>query len=240
MKRSRHHKTAITVYAVLSIALLGISVWWSYRRYLSPGVEPSAAIYPTRGLDLSGHNGDIDFDEVKRAGYSFVILKASEGVSFVDKSFHKNYAAAREAGLKVGAYHFFRFDCDGRLQANHFLNTVRDMTFDFPLGLDVEESGNPEWRDKRLIIKSLREAISHIELRNYNTMIYTNKSGYRKFIDGEFADIPLWICSFSDPPGPDSWYLWQYTHRGSVPGVKGHVDINILSPRTDSPITKKY
>lgn len=235
MKLKRRHTISIAIYCLLGISLLGFGAWWGYRRYLSPGIEPSVTIYPTRGLDLSSHNGEVDFNEVRDAGYSFVILKASEGVSFIDKSFHKNYTAAREAGLKVGAYHFFRFDCDGRLQANHFLNTVRDMQFDFPLALDVEESGNPDRHDRQQVIKSLRDAINHLALRGHDPVIYTNKSGYRKFIGSSFADIPLWICSFSDPPGPDRWYLWQFTHRGTVPGVKGHVDINILSPDATLP-----
>ena len=236
MKLDRHHKIILTVYAILVVTLLGIGAWWAYKRYLSPEIEPSVALYPTRGLDLSGHNGDIDFHQVRHAGYSFVILKATEGISFIDKSFYRNYTAARQAGLKVGAYHFFRFDCDGRTQANHFLTTVGGMAFDFPLVLDVEKSGNPDGHNKQSVIKSLRDAIDHLALRDYQAVIYTNKSGFRDFINNEFTDIPLWICSFSDPPGPDKWYLWQYTHRGSVPGIKGHVDINILSPDVTLPI----
>lgn len=213
------------------LSVIGVGSWWGYRRYLSPGIEPSTVEYPIRGVDLSAHNGDIDFEAVRDAGMSFVILKATEGQSFTDKKFIENYNAARRAGLLVGAYHFFRFDCNGRVQANHFLNTIKGLEFDLPLALDVEEWGNPEGHDKADIINSLRQAIEHIELRDHRVMLYTNKGGYRKFISTNFPEYPLWICSFSDPPGPDSWYLWQYTHRGSVDGISGHVDINILNSR---------
>lgn len=213
--------------AILTVAIAGS--WWGYRRYLSPGIEPSATLYPCRGVDLSGHNGDVDFEAIKRAGMSFVILKATEGVSFNDKMFHTNYKAAREAGLKVGAYHFFRFDCDGRIQANHFLNAVKGLEFDFPLTLDVEEWGNPSGHQEEEIVRSLSDAIRHMELHGHDVMLYTNKKGYRKFISTDFPGYPLWICSFSDPPGPDRWYMWQYTHRGRVDGVEGRVDINILN-----------
>jgi len=218
----------LPVMGSLVIAVMAVVVWWGYRRYLSPEIEPSYSIYPIRGLDLSAHNGDVDFEAVKSAGMSFVILKATEGVSFLDKKFLDNYHAARKAGLKVGAYHFFRFDCDGRVQASHFLHAIKGLEFDFPLALDVEESGNPDGHERDVVVTSLRQAIKHLELRNYDVMLYTNKGGLRKFISTGFSDYPLWICSFSDPPGPACWYIWQYTHRGHVDGVSGCVDINIL------------
>ncbi|MCM1449397.1 MAG: hypothetical protein NC082_03575 [Clostridiales bacterium] len=226
MIRGRHIFLTATCLAALIIVVAGS--WWGYRRYLSPGIEPSVILYPKRGIDLSAHNGKVDFEAVKSSGISFVMLKATEGVSFNDRMFRDNYNAARQAGLKVGAYHFFRFDCNGRIQANHFLNIVRDLEFDFPLALDIEEWGNPSGHKDNDIVESLSAAITHLELNGRQVMLYTNKKGYRKFISTDFPDYPLWICSFSDPPGPDNWYMWQYTHRGHIEGVEGHVDINIL------------
>lgn len=229
LTRTRILVTA-SVFAIL--AMTATACWWGWRRYLSPHIEPSDILYPTRGIDLSAHNGDVDFEAVKDAGMKFVMLKASEGVSFTDRKFSDNYRQAREAGLKVGAYHFFRFDCDGAVQANHFRNVIRGLELDFPVALDVEESGNPQIYDNDSIVKALSHAIRHLELNGHQVMLYTNKRGYRRFIS-HFPDHPLWICSFSDPPGPDSWYMWQYTHRGRVNGVKELVDINILSRPLD-------
>lgn len=229
MKFTRHKILLISL-GVLALLVACVGGWWGYVRYLSPQIEPSVAIYPVRGLDLSAHNGDVDFEAVRRAGYGFVMLKATEGQSFVDRRFDENYAAAREAGLLVGAYHFFRFDCDGRVQANHFLITIKDKEFDFPLTLDIEESGNPSGHENEEVVSTLKAAINHLELRGHDVMLYTNKGGYRKFVSANFPDYPLWICSFTDPPGPANWYMWQYTHRGHTEGVDGKVDINILSP----------
>lgn len=230
MKLTRRRILTIAL-GIVVLAVAGVGSWWGYVRYLSPDISPSYVMYPTRGLDLSAHNGDVDFEAVKRSGVSFVILKATEGESFADKRFEANYAAARDAGLLVGAYHFFRFDCDGRVQANHFLNVIGDREFDFPLVLDVEESGNPAGHRREEVVATLREAISHLELRGYDVMLYTNKGGYRKFVSSDFPGYKLWICSFTDPPGPAEWYMWQYTHRGHVDGVDGQVDINILNPQ---------
>lgn len=205
-------KILLVVILLLLVVVISIAGRWCYRRYFSAAIEPSRIEYPERGLDLSSHNGKINFKAVKEAGYSFVILKASEGTSFIDKSFRDNIILAREAGLKVGVYHFFRFDCDGRLQANHFLNTIRGYEFDFPLVLDIEESGNPSGHDREDIIKSIQEALEHIQLHDYNVMIYTNKSGYRKLIESNFPDYQLWICSFSDPPGFPINGIYGNTH----------------------------
>lgn len=232
MKKTTRRNIIITLLVALPLLLggLGSAGWWSWRRWFSPAIQPSEILYPTRGLDLSAHNGAIDFNAVRSSGISFVVLKATEGVTFCDAAFDRNYRAARAAGLKVGAYHFFRFDCDGRVQASHFLRAIKEHPLDLPPVIDIEESGNPAGHDDRDIRHNLASAIDHMQLRGINPIIYTNKGGLKRFIQGDFDDIPLWICSFTDPPGPDKWYLWQYTHRGSIPGIKGHVDINILNP----------
>ena len=227
MKLTRN-RIIILVIVCITLIVLACGAWWGYRRYLSPRIQPSPVEYPVRGVDISAHNGEVDFEKMKQAGIDFVMLKATEGISFIDKKFEENYEKARQAGLRVGAYHFFRFDCDGRVQAFHFLNTIGDRIFDCPLALDVEESGNPAGHTRRDVVNDLQSAITHLELRGNDVMLYTNKRGYNRFISRDFPDYPLWICSFRDPPGPDRWYMWQYTHRGSVPGVSGHVDLNIL------------
>ncbi len=233
MKITRNRILGTTALLVFTTIIATVS-WWGWRRYLSPHIEPSEELYPIRGLDLSAHNGDIDFNAVREAGMQFVMLKATEGISFTDRKFADNYRLAREAGLKVGAYHFFRFDCNGAVQANHFLNVIKGLEFDFPVTLDVEESGNPEVHGTGSIVIALEQAIRHLELNGYDVMLYTNKRGYRRFISS-FPDYPLWICSFSDPPGPDTWYMWQYTHRGRVNGVDDLVDINILNTLLTAP-----
>ncbi len=221
-------KPLISFIILLVMATLATG-WWAYRRYLSPAINPSMEIYPVRGIDISSHNGMIDFEKVKQDGYDFVMIKATEGISFRDSSFYRNYNSARKAGLRVGAYHFFRFDCDGRLQAYNFLTAIDNLQLDFPPVLDVEDSGNPPATSRDDVIDRLTDAIHHAELHGHIPMIYTNKGGYAKYIEGHFDDYPLWICSFTDPPGPERWDMWQYTHRGNVDGIEGKVDLNIDS-----------
>ena len=92
----------------IALAVLAVVAGTLVHRYafMREGVTPSEEEYPVRGIDISSHNGDIDFGALKQAGIDFVLIKASEGSSFKDPRFYTNIARARKAGLKVSAYHF--------------------------------------------------------------------------------------------------------------------------------------
>ena len=79
------------------------------------GFSPDRNVYPLRGIDVSNHQGQIDWPRVAKDDVAFAIIKATEGGDFVDKSFARNIEAARAAGLTVGAYHFFTF-CRARIR----------------------------------------------------------------------------------------------------------------------------
>lgn len=86
--------------------------------------SPDRAIYPLRGVDVSHHQGQIDWPKVAKSDIAFAILKATEGGDLVDDSFASNLAGARAAGLAVGVYHFFTFCRSGADQAKNFLAVV--------------------------------------------------------------------------------------------------------------------
>lgn len=206
--------------------------WVIYRRVFAaaPGIEPDPSLYSVRGVDLSAHNGEIDFASLADEGIEFVMLKATEGTDFKDRRFVDNYRLATAAGLKVGAYHFFRFDTDGRMQALNLLHSVRNRNLDFPLVIDIEEWGNPDAIATSAIIARLRDMIAHLGRYGYEVMLYTNKDGYDRFVKGNFDSYPLWLCSFTEIEPDVEWDMWQYTHHGRVSGVAGLVDLNTLSP----------
>jgi len=70
-------------------------------------VYPSWKQYPVRGVDVSHHNGRVDWPRIRAAGYVFAYLKATEGATFRDRTFLRNRTEATRAGLVTGAYHFF-------------------------------------------------------------------------------------------------------------------------------------
>lgn len=199
----------------------------------------NAKSYPDRsrfkvvGIDISSHNGDIDFKKVAADGISFAIIKATEGGTFKDKKFIDNHRLAREAGLKVGAYHFFRFDTPGYMQGLNFLNSVRGRELDLPLVIDLEEWANPNSQPTPMVLNRLAEMTDHLEKHGYRVMIYTNKNGFARFVKGRLEGYPLWICSLVDEPEGFEWDIWQGTHNGRVAGIDSPVDINAFNGTPD-------
>ena len=142
-----------------------------------PVEEGDLTEFPVRGIDISSHNGSVDFDRAAALGIRFVIMKASEGSDFKDAAFIDNIRRAREAGLKVGVYHFFRFDADGRMQALNLLHSVRGRRLDMPLVIDLEEWGNPQVATSA-VVSRLETMLAALDDAGMSVMLYTNKDGY--------------------------------------------------------------
>lgn len=185
--------------------------------------------YPIRGIDVSKHNGYIDYELVADAGYRFVFIKATEGATHVDANFRANCRGASKAGLMVGAYHFFRKNRDGDVQAENFMSTIKDMPLDMPLVVDVEDWGNDHFVSEAQLNSKLRSMVSAIKKAGYKVMIYTNGDGYKKYYKPNFDGEYLWLCKLSDPDSVNTagHVFQQYSHWGKVPGVSGEVDLNV-------------
>lgn len=218
----------IAVFLGLIALLGGIAFYMLRGKVRQGGVDVGNLDYPITGIDVSAHNGDIDFAKVKNDGVSFVLVKATEGQNFRDSRFEENFRNASDNGLFVGAYHFFRFDVDGVEQARNFMSVLKNKHLAFPVVLDVEEHGNPFIPVRSIVIRRLQDMIDELTINEYPIMIYTNKNGYDKFIAGNFDDYPLWICSFTEPVKDIDWTLWQYSHWGEVDGISGDVDMNLF------------
>lgn len=189
-------------------------------------VYPDPALYEVRGIDISAHNGDVDFGRVRGQGFDFVIVKTTEGGNFRDRRYVDNLRRAREAGLRTGAYHFFRFDTPGYMQALNFAAAVKGRDLDLPLVIDIEEWTNPNQQATPLVVTRLTEMIDCLEEEGYRVMLYTNKNGYNRFLRELPRSMPLWICSLGSEPAGTEWTLWQATHSGRVDGIDHPVDIS--------------
>ncbi len=222
-------KITAIVAAAAALVLIAVALYRYYTRPVVPHIDISREKYPVTGIDVSAHNGVIDFDSIASNGIDFVLIKASEGSSFRDSLFESNYAKAALAGLKTGVYHFFRFDCDGWSQAENVLKAVAGKRIDLPIVIDIEEWGNMEKFSTKQITDQLQSMIDHLEENGWKVMIYTNKNGFNRFIRSQFDRYPLWICSFTDPPIDANWDYWQYSHIGEIPGAPGKADLNTFN-----------
>ena len=214
--------------AALVVLLGGYAAW----RYILPhSVNVDRYRYPVAGIDVSKHNGEIDFGKVAADDYQFVFIKASEGKTYQDEAFARNYQGARAAGLKVGAYHFFRKNRTGEEQAANLLAAVKGKTLDLPLVIDLEDDwGNGATVDRKAALQRVLEMVEVLTDKGYQVMIYTNFDGYEKYYKDMLGDHDLWLCSFTSPDLLKSMphVIQQFSHEGKVAGVEGKVDLNVF------------
>lgn len=218
----------IADFLVVILVFLG-AVWYAVREYMETPPYLDEARFPVRGIDISSHNGMMNLEAARADGIEFAFIKASEGESFGDPNFALNHEKATAAGMKVGAYHFFRFDVEGVPQAINFLKRVGNRNLDLGLVVDVEETGNAKGVDPALITDRLSAMVEYLSMKGYHVTLYSNRDGYYELLDNSFGDRPLWICSFSNPPIARDWSFWQYSHKGRVKGIKGNVDLNAFN-----------
>ena len=181
--------------------------------------------YPVTGIDISNYSGNMNFEEVKNI--DFVYMKATEGFDLIDNRFETNYSNVRKQNISVGFYHFFRFDVDGKSQAYNFLKVIEGKYFELPLVLDIEEWGNNKNSNKDSVVKEIESFMDEIaKVKKGEVIIYTNKSSFKKYIDGNFKNN-IWLCSFK--PISSEWTLWQHSHKAKIPGAQGWVDMNTFN-----------
>jgi lysozyme len=201
--------------------------------------SPRASLLP--GIDVSHHNGDIDYTRVRDAGHRFVLMKATQAIDFIDPRFTTNLARARAAGLAVGAYHFFDYTLDGRSQADHFLDRVEaagGIDDALPPVVDVECWAPIGASIHAVSATRLRDFVDRVYERTGRLpMVYTSVFMWREVVGNAegFEDLPLWAACWgcdeppSLAPGWDDWAFWQ-TGLTRIPDV-GRLDHNYFGGR---------
>jgi lysozyme len=192
--------------------------------------RPDSSSYPLRGVDVSRHQGKVDWQKVAGDDIAFAYIKATEGGTWRDPEFARNWRDAQNAGLATGAYHFFTMCRPGRDQARNFLAVLPRQDKMLPPVVDLEFVGNC---DRRLTPQELK-----VELDDFlgvvegklgrEVMLYVPAdflAAYREALPPR----PLWRRSLFRPPRKNDWTLWQYHFAGQVDGVDGGVDLNVFN-----------
>lgn len=201
--------------------------WWTpYPR--------AARRYETWGIDVSHHQGTIDWARVAATPrLRFAYVKATEGGDFTDPSFERNWAEARRAGLRVGAYHFFNLCRPGAEQARHFLSVVPRVPDALPPALDLELGGScrrPPPRED--VAREVAAWLADVERGvGRRPLLYVTRESYERFVRGREPVGPLWIRSALGEPVLEpghAWAVWQFWPRGHVDGIAGPVDLDVL------------
>jgi lysozyme len=235
VKRSSRSAVAVLCTAVgfTAFVLSKQERWDDWRTFL---VAPSQERYPIRGIDVSHHQGPIDWVRVRTSGQSFAFIKATEGADFRDVRFSENWREARAQGLVTGAYHFFTFCSPGVAQAENFLGIAPVDIGALPLAVDVEFTGNcVGWESVDEIRRELRAFVESVRSRvGQPPLLYTTEEVRVELIPDELHGHPYWLRSlWGEPSGAAHLQFWQYSDTGRVPGVTGEVDLNVfIGPMT--------
>jgi lysozyme len=215
---------------VVVLGLLGAGVAICYFDY-----SPDRTIHPVRGIDVSHHQGVIDWGKVAKSDVAFAILKATEGGDYVDETFARNLAGAEAAGLVVGAYHFFTFCRPGEEQAANFLKVVPRKRPMLPPAVDIEFVGNCAARPPVADLeRELTGFLTTVEAAfGRPAIVYVVDAAAAQY-QAAIPNRPRWVRSLGRSPESGDWVLWQYHDAGHVDGIERAVDLNVLRGGADA------
>lgn len=189
--------------------------------------------YKVHGIDVSHHQGDIDWAAVRATEKSdhpirFAFMKATEGGDYKDRRFVENFRMAGEVGLVRGAYHFYNPNTDPIRQADFFISQVKLKRGDLAPVLDIERKP----RHKAQLQADLKKFLNRLE-QHYGVkpIIYTSYKYKMRYLDApEFDAYPFWIAHYyvDALSYQDVWHFWQHTDYGTVPGIDTNVDLNVF------------
>lgn len=212
--------------------------WWLYlydRHFKKKS-------YMKNGIDISHHQGNVRFPALALANdpkVDFVIIKATEGTTYIDPKLKNNAAQAKKEGLSIGYYHFASLNtqnvvADAIAEATFFIKTISTLpTPDLPLVLDIETNKAALTKDQVLLwVKSFFQHLETLGKTDYVLYSYTPFLNSNLPADHGLGNIRLWIAAYTNKPQPvlpKGWakeWLWQYSAKGKVVGIGGDVDMN--------------
>lgn len=181
------------------------------------------------GIDVSYHNGTIDWESVKLEcpDLQFVYVKCTEGATYVDPEFTVNAKGARSQSFNVGAYHYFRMTSGAHDQFLNFKKNLDAIEFNLIPMVDVEKDGG---KPRKELQDSLRVLLSLIEEEyGVKPMLYGTNKSYNAYCAPEFNDYPMYIGRYwNDAPivkGKGHYTVWQYSESGKIKGIPKGTDL---------------
>ena len=208
----------------------------SIMRYYDPNYTTAI------GIDVSRHQGTIDWQKVAASGmveFAFIRVGgrfAESGDFYDDSEFQRNIEGAQAAGIKVGVYFYSTaVSAEEAVQEAEFvLEKIRPYSLEYPVVFDWEilskTSRNANVSQDTLTAAALAFC-QRIEQEWYTPMIYMGlETGYNRLNLSLLTDYDFWFAQYNSRNQPDMYYnyrIWQYTDSGSVPGIEGKVDMDI-------------
>ena len=190
------------------------------------------------GIDISNHNGSIDFNKVKDDGVDTIIMKATEGGSYLDPMLEENYKQALDKGFNIGFYHFLYELSDAKRQANWFWQNIKDKEFNVIPVLDAERNNNNKFNRETYTKFCLDFLEEFKRLSGIECILYTYTSFANSLMDSRLKPYKLWEANYYTNNGQRHnrkglTNIWgkdivghQYTSTGRINGINTNCDLN--------------
>lgn len=194
------------------------------------------------GIDVSTHQGIIDWQQVADAGIQFAMIRVGyrgygTGLIDIDEDALQNLKGASDAGLEIGAYFFSQATtaAEARAEAEFTLDILKDYPVTMPVVFDwerVSEDTAAAAVDGDTMTDCAEAFCRTVADAGYTPMVYFNQSQAEWEYELErLSDYPFWLAMYDDQMTfPTRLTMWQYTETGTVPGINGYVDIDLYFP----------
>lgn len=215
---SRRRWPWVVVAAVPALVGVAAFVWFVWL----PQYRPSLREGERYGIDVSHHQGEIDWQRVADDDISFAYIKATEGGDWTDVRFVENWEGAGAAGLERGAYHFFTLCAPGDAQARQFLSILPEDDDALPPAVDLELAGNCSARPNNADVqRELDVFLRSVEEATGLTMVvYAGDDFEGRYPVREQLDRPLWHRRILRRPTVAGWVIWQVMGHAHVRGSR--------------------
>ena len=199
--------------------------------------DGSLKVSGAMGIDVSKHNGSIDWTAVKNAGVNFVIIRcgyrgSATGVLVEDPKFKTNIQGAIAAGLKVGIYFFSQAttEVEAVEEASMTVSLIRKYNITYPVYMDVEAAnGRADGLSASARTAVIRAFCETVRNSGYTAGIYANKNWLSEKMNvGSLSSYKIWLAQYAAVPTYSGRYeMWQYSCTGKIAGIPELVDLNI-------------
>ncbi len=208
----------------------------NYEKETIP-TTPTATKKKIMGIDVSEHNGTLDWAKLKEAGVEFAIIRTGYGQGHIDSQFENNMIGAAKQGIPVGIFHFsYALNIeDVKREAKFVLNLIKNYKITFPVFYDFEYD-TVNYAKKQKITLGKKEFnefsvafLNIIEKAGYTPGIYYNLDYYHRYVDTNIVGkYCFWYAHYTTNPTLKNYDLWQYTETGRLAGFNKNFDINIM------------
>lgn len=202
-------------------------------RSLTRVVKPSNVT--AQGIDVSYHQGTIDWEKVKNSGQvDFAIIRCGIGMDQTnqdDTQWENNTSECERLGIPYGTFLYSYADTveKARSEAQHVIRLVQGKNLTYPIYYDMEDNSVMNKIDSKTAGEIAQTFLNTLEANGYkNVAVYSSKSLFETKLTADiFNRYPRWVAHYNDTCGyQGSYHMWQYTNKGQIDGITGNVDLD--------------